>query len=108
MHRFYRRTFLNRRGHHAGAYVLADVSVEREPARGPWVDAALTVADCHRIATLDFTFNTDAGRENALRKARLLRDVVNAFTDALERAAEETTSSSDQAGADTAVRVSVR
>ena len=26
--RFYRRTFLNRRGHHAGAYALADITTE--------------------------------------------------------------------------------
>ncbi len=32
--RFYRRRFLNLRGHHAGAYVLADVSIENRGAPG--------------------------------------------------------------------------
>jgi hypothetical protein len=89
MHSFYRRTFLNRRGHHAGAYVLADISVERDVRGEAWIDAVLTVADCNRIANLDFTFSTPAARDNAVHKARLLRDVVVAFAAALEEAASE-------------------
>ena len=86
---FYRRSFLNRRGHHAGAYVLADIVVEpRDPGRDTWVDAAFTVADCNRVATLDFSANDSRELANALHKARLLRDVMIAFTDALEAAGE--------------------
>jgi hypothetical protein len=91
--RFYRRSFLNRRGHHAGAYVIADVRVERDQ-RSPrrWVIADLTIADCHRVAVLDFGVNDPQDAANALHKARLLRDVVAAFAEALEAAVEEQSS----------------
>ena len=56
--RFYRRRFLNKRGFHAGAYVLASCEVDVfAPSGGDptyTVDAELTVADCARITTLDF------------------------------------------------------
>lgn len=90
MRRFYRRTFLNRRGHHAGAYVLADVGLEPGwDGNGQRLAAQLTVADCGRVATLDFDASDEAGVRNALHKARVLRDVVVAFTDALEEGARE-------------------
>lgn len=90
MRRFYRRTFLNRRGHHAGAYVLAGICLERSDDRQPgWLSAELTVADCGRIATLDFDITSQRDLRNALDKARLLRAVIVAFTDALEDGAEE-------------------
>jgi hypothetical protein len=48
--RFYRRRFLNRRGFHGGAYVLADCELETyrptgQPVRHN-VEAQFTVADC--------------------------------------------------------------
>lgn len=90
MRRFYRRRFLNRRGYHAGAYVLADICLERSFDRQRvWLSADLTVADCGRIATLDFDISNQRDVGNALHKARLLRDVIVAFTDALEDGAEQ-------------------
>lgn len=90
--RFYRRRFLNLRGHHAGAYVIAEVRLYRRSPSGiarSEVDAGLTIADCNRIASLDFNGYDDASVSNALHKARLLREVVCDFVDALEAAAEE-------------------
>lgn len=85
---FYRRRFLNRRGHHAGAYVIAECRLETY--RGSQeVDAALTIADCNRIAVLDFSIARKTDAVNALHKARLLRDIVAEFTAALEAAAED-------------------
>lgn len=87
--RFYRRRFLNRRGYHAGAYVIADVEIETFVSKaGPRTEiaAALTVADCGRIATLDFDVRDATAVSNALHKARLLRDIVDGFTEALEAA----------------------
>lgn len=89
---FYRRRFLNRRGHHAGAYVLADIRIETwrdDQAPRQSLDASLTIADCSRVATLAFSAYKPAELRNALHKARVLREVVNDFTDALERAADE-------------------
>jgi hypothetical protein len=53
------------------------------------VEAKLTVADCSRIATLDFRAESEAGAANVLYKARLLRDVIVDFTEALETAVED-------------------
>ncbi len=90
MRRFYRRTFLNRRGYHAGAYVLADICLERShDQQRVWLNAELTIADCGRIATLDFDITSQRDVGNTLHKARVLRDVIVTFTDALEDAAEE-------------------
>jgi hypothetical protein len=91
--RFYRRRFLNQRGFHAGAYVLADCQIEAfRPKTGPpqySVDAYLTVADCGRIATLDFSVDSERSAANALHKARLLRDLMTEFTAALESSVDE-------------------
>lgn len=90
---FYRRRFLNRRGHHGGAYVLADVTVERDDRDGesgpPCVAAWLTVSDCTRTTQLDFSIDEAGDLANALYKARLLRDTLVEFTAALEEAADE-------------------
>lgn len=87
--RFYRRTFLNRRGHHAGAYALADFTVEpgfTADDDAKRVSARLSIADCGRVVTLDFDADTPAEARNALHKARLLRDILDQSVDALERA----------------------
>lgn len=85
---FYRRRFLNRRGHHAGAYVLAECEIET------WKDqvgleAFVTIADCSRVVTLDLGGGTASEIRNALFKARTLRDTLVDMTAALERMAEE-------------------
>lgn len=90
--RFYRRTFLNLRGHHTGAYALADVVVEPGyPAdeHDKRVSAQLSIADCGRVVTLDFDVDSPSSARNALHKARLLRDMTDRFTEALERAVQE-------------------
>lgn len=94
--RFHRRRFLNRRGHHAGAYVIADCSIEVWTA-GTHVQAELTIADCSRIAMLDFSHRADdrAAARNALYKAHSLKAVLDDFVVALETAqvaARETSS----------------
>lgn len=86
--RFYRRRFLNQRGHHAGAYVLADCGIETYKS-GAEVGAFLTIADCGRVATLNFDVRSEADAGNALYKARLLRAVVGDFVAALEESVEE-------------------
>jgi hypothetical protein len=88
--RYHRRRFLNRRGHHAGAYVIADVHLERFGAgtsRAVAVCASLTIADCGHAATLDFDMPDARSSANALYKARLLQEVVNGFVAALEECA---------------------
>ncbi len=85
---FYRRRFLNRRGHHAGAFVLAECKIEKMGDRRE-IDAYVTIADCSRQVTLDFNGATKAEIANALRKARTLRDTFTDLTDAIERLADD-------------------
>jgi hypothetical protein len=93
MRHLYRRRFLNRRGFHSGAYVLASCTLETFRPRGGKatfsVDAEFTVADCGRVATLDFSVHHEAAARNALYKAYQLRRAIDDFTDALEGAIEE-------------------
>lgn len=92
LRRFYRRRFLNLRGHHAGAYVLANITLETFPAHGQLtqeVAAHLTIADCGRVVTLDFDVRDAATARNALHKVRALAQVLDAFQTALETAVAE-------------------
>lgn len=88
--RFYRRRFLNRRGHHGGAYVLADVTIETFGAdERPFVCAHLAISDCGRVADLDFDVKDADEARNALVKVGRLREAVNSFAAALEGAIAE-------------------
>ena len=89
---FYRRRFLNRRGHHAGAYVIADLRIERwrhGDDDHQMIDADITVADCSRVATLDFSAREAGELAKSLSKARALLTVMTEFTAALEEAADQ-------------------
>jgi len=88
--RLYRRRFLNRPGHHAGAYAIAQVRVYagRKKRKG-YVSATLAIADCSRVVELDFYAGDESGAANALHKARLLREIVTEFSEAYELAIEE-------------------
>jgi hypothetical protein len=85
MNRFYARQFLNRRGHHGGAYVLAVVE-RSESTDDPdcYVEITLEIADCSRHIELDFPMRTARDRENSVRKARLLAEVIAGFAAAVE------------------------
>ena len=85
---FYRRRFLNRRGHHAGAYVLAECTTDT------WNDRVglggfVTIADCGRVVTLDLSGTNRSEISNALFKARSLRDALVDLTATLEQMADE-------------------
>lgn len=89
----YRRSWLNRPGFHSSAHVQCQIELEKS-TEGDGLDlmASFVLADCRRQVMLDFDVlsnHSAADRRNALRKARILRDSVNEFCDALEAAAEE-------------------
>lgn len=87
----YRRFWLNRPGFHGSAHVEATIELEKSD-EGFDLMASFLLADCRRHATLDFDVyanHSAADRRNALRKARLFRESVNAFCDAFEAAAAE-------------------
>ncbi len=82
------RRFLNRPGHHAGAYVHAVVGdsstcVEPDCTHDWCVDVDLTIADCSRIVSLDFEIGTAAERRNSLHKVDTLIDALGQFREAL-------------------------
>ncbi|MEZ0579349.1 hypothetical protein [Nocardioides sp. MH1] len=85
--RLYRRRFLNRPGHHAGAYAIAEVKVYAgRGQREGYVSASLAIADCSRVVDLDFYAGDESSAANALFKARRLREIVVDFTEAYEQA----------------------
>lgn len=87
--RFYRRRFLNRRGYHAGAYVLANCQLVRDRDGQREIEADLVIADCSRITSLDLSAYNPEDASNALHKVRLLRAIVDDFADAFEDAVHE-------------------
>src|SRR5438132_13538827 len=88
-HRLEVSRFLNGRGHHAGAYILARVS-DTSNERGSYVepDTTLAISDCGRVVSLDFPMWNEPDRRNSVRKARMLADVATRFAEAIEAEAE--------------------
>lgn len=81
------RKFLNKPGHHAGAYVLAEVEDSTKHKKDkygwPYVHVDLTLADCSRVVSFDFDLSSATHRANSLHKADLLVDSLTQFRDAL-------------------------
>lgn len=95
---FYRRLFLNKPKHHAGAHIIASVKPtvtrDKKTKKVTWkeIDAELTIGDCRRVVTLEFSaYGKDYNRDlkNALYKAHTMLHVVTDFVAALEEAIEE-------------------
>lgn len=83
------RDFLNLEGFHAGAYLLATVKAGRrdDPTSSEaWVEASLTLTDCNRQIQLDFSAWNAEQRDNALFKARILKDRIDAFVETFQLA----------------------
>lgn len=72
----YERVFLNLPERQGGAYALAKITAE---------EAYLVIADCHRVATLDFAFYSADEAENSLAKIDELHRVVSEFRRVLKR-----------------------
>ena len=84
-HRCYTRRFLNRRGHHAGAYVLASVEdTSRRPDDVRWTEVEFVLSDCGRQIQLDVDVDVDADSvANSLHKVDVLLDTLTKFRAAL-------------------------
>jgi hypothetical protein len=106
------RKFLNLPGFHAGAYVFAEVEDSTNAKRSdqdgwPWVEITLKLADCDRVVSFDFEFETARDRRNSLRKIDILVDTLTSFREALyqeaavaeERAEQDRRNPSSHAGA---------
>lgn len=77
---YYKRAFLNRDEGHA----FIEARVDDINDRG-YLNADLTIGDCNRIATLDFsaTGEDPVSLDDVARKAKLLRSVLEHFVTAL-------------------------
>jgi hypothetical protein len=81
--RYYTRRFLNKRGHHAGGYILAAVEdTSKRKDDFDWVDIEFTIADCGRQISLDFGVGSK-DLANSLYKLDVLIDTLNKFRTAL-------------------------
>ncbi len=82
------RKFLNKRGYHAGAYVLAEVEDSTKHKKGkhgwPYVHVDLTLADCSRVVSFDFDLSTAGQRANSLHKVDLMIATLIKFRAALQ------------------------
>lgn len=69
-----KRVFLNRRGHHGGAYIHARLWSSAQDRVG----GTVTIADCARTVSLDFDGYDRGTRGNALHKLDVL---INTLTE---------------------------
>lgn len=82
-YRYYTRRFLNKRGHHAGGYILAFVEdTARRTDDDTWTDVEFTIADCGRQISLSFEVDP-AELPNSLHKVDVLLDTLTKFRAAL-------------------------
>ena len=86
------RRFLNRPGFHRGAYVLAEVQDTSDWGPHPrgkdgWENpepvAELEIKDCSRSITLEFDWDSAAGRRNSLHKVDTLIRALERFREGL-------------------------
>lgn len=82
--RLYIRRFLNKRGHHAGGYILVAVedTTKRKSDGYDWTDTEFTIADCGRQISLSFEV-TPRELANSLYKVDVLLDALDRFRAAL-------------------------
>lgn len=82
--RLYIRRFLNKRGHHAGGYILVAVedTTKRKTDGYDWTDIEFTIADCGRQIGLSFEV-TPRELANSLYKVDVLLDALHRFRAAL-------------------------
>ncbi|HEX8247598.1 MAG TPA: hypothetical protein VF599_05485 [Pyrinomonadaceae bacterium] len=53
-----------------------------------WGKIELSLGDCYRVVSFDFSMETKADRANSLYKIRRIAEIVNAVRDAMELEAE--------------------
>lgn len=84
------RKFLNKKGHHTGAYIIAEITrwistykskkdKDKPVLPSASYDYVLSIADCSRIINLEFECNTKKNYENSIEKLGILIDVLNKF-----------------------------
>jgi len=72
---YWKRKWLNRKGHHSIAFIYATVC----PRAKAWMDADITLSDCGKQITLDFCAHDKSGFNNSLRKLDILIETLTEF-----------------------------
>lgn len=86
-YRYYRRSFLNRPGFHASAFVFATVtSTKADDETG--CDTELTIADCHRSICLSIECYSEESAANSLYKLDTLIETLTEFREAFKKECE--------------------
>ena len=88
---FRKRQFLNRMGHHSGAFIFAEILREswthtnkktKQKSTHSHRDITLSIADCSRIINLDFDLGYLPEARNGLKKLDILIDTLKEFKEA--------------------------
>lgn len=88
---FRKRKFLNRMGHHSGAFIFAEILREswthrdkktKKKSTHSHRDITLSIADCSRIINLDFDLGCLLEAKNGLKKLDILIDTLKKFKEA--------------------------
>ncbi len=93
------RKFLNKKGHHTGAYILAEItrwkhiSKRNKKKDKPVIpsvsqDYSITIADCSRIINLEFSSSNKNNYTNSLNKLNILIDTLNEFKNVMVKSYE--------------------
>ncbi|HED05893.1 MAG TPA: hypothetical protein ENI61_04320 [Ignavibacteria bacterium] len=85
---YYKRTFLNRKSYHAGAFILAKILKEtyththkktKKKVNEVSYEVNLDIADCSRIISLDIDLYSKREAANSLRKLDILISTLVEF-----------------------------
>lgn len=82
-YRYYRRSFINRPGFHATAFVFATVtSTKADDEDGSYFE--LTIADCSRSISLSIDCHSEESAANSLYKLDALIETLTEFREAFK------------------------
>lgn len=81
--RYYRRSFLNRPGHHATAFIYATVPCTKPDDDEDTCYPTLTIADCSRSISLSIDCESEDAMNNSLYKLDMLITSLTEFREAV-------------------------
>ena len=86
-----RRAWLNTLSYHSTAFVFSEVSLSVWDSERPYVDIGVTVGDCSRQVSLDFSYYANNEREydNCLNKANILIEELTIIRDEIIKKKKE-------------------
>lgn len=92
-----KRQFLNKLGHHSGAFIFAEILRETHKHKNKKTkkksihssrEITLSIADCSRIINLDFDLDHIPSANNGLKKLDVLIGILQQFKDSFTKELE--------------------